>query len=71
MTFGSQALNGCTEVVDEVPSGLAPLGELDAWPIEDEEDGTPPAPDALSPYAIERAACRLLRRARPDVAASS
>jgi len=55
LTFGKQALTGCTEVVDQVPSGLAPVGELDTWPIEDDEEGgTPPAPasSGLSPYAM-------------------
>ncbi len=54
ITFGSQALKGCTEVVDQVPSGLVVSEWLAGWEDEeDDEDGAARATvDALSPDTI-------------------
>ena len=42
-TFGNQAVNGCYQVVDIVPSGLAPVARTDGWVG---DDGT------VGPYSI-------------------
>ena len=50
MTFSSRAANQCHEVIDHVPSGLVPVGNLAAWvdPNADE-----PRPEFVSPYSQE------------------
>ncbi len=42
-TFGGTAVDGCYDVVETVPSGLAPMTRTDAWVG---DDGT------VSPYAV-------------------
>ena len=63
LRFGSQALTGCTDVVDEVPSGLAPLIELSSWPELEDEDGAV-SDDVITPYAV--AGQRVAFCAAPD-----
>ena len=49
VTFGSGAAKGCHHVVELVPSGLVPVGELAAW-LDESEEAPPPA-DVIGPYA--------------------
>ena len=50
VTFSPRAANQCHEVIDHVPSGLVPVGNLAAWvdPNADE-----PRPEFVSPYSQE------------------
>jgi len=59
LVFGSQALKGCTDVVDLAPSGLAPLAARPSW-----LGSAEPPPDVLSPYLI--AGQRVAFCASPD-----
>jgi hypothetical protein len=46
--FAQRAANGCRQVTDLLPSGMAPLGMMARWPYEDEESG--PSSDVTLPY---------------------
>jgi hypothetical protein len=59
LVFGSQALKGCTDVVDLAPSGLAPLAAPPSWLGSEEQP-----PDVLWPYLI--AGQRVAFCASPD-----
>jgi hypothetical protein len=49
VTFGAQAANGCREVTELVPSGLAPVGAESRWIDPDNEEALPD-PGAIYPY---------------------
>ena len=49
VTFGPQAAAGCRDVVEQVPSGLTPVGPSAAWIDRDDETSAVPA-GTISPY---------------------